>query len=144
MAGRNPKSHFFIGCAVLILCLPGMIYHQESTNVVDMWSSPKSRARQEEMAFNSNFGRPQRYQQVMLLSNRDFQANGKLYGPVFHKDIFEELFDILNSIKNISTRDADGRTITLDDVCYRPMGPGYDCLIMSPTNYFQVSYLLES
>ncbi|CCD83387.1 NPC intracellular cholesterol transporter 1 homolog 1 [Caenorhabditis elegans] len=137
MAGRNPKSHFFIGCAVLIFCLPGMIYHKESTNVVDMWSSPRSRARQEEMVFNANFGRPQRYQQIMLLSHRDFQSSGKLYGPVFHKDIFEELFDILNAIKNISTQDSDGRTITLDDVCYRPMGPGYDCLIMSPTNYFQ-------
>ncbi|ULT82116.1 hypothetical protein L3Y34_011827 [Caenorhabditis briggsae] len=137
MAGRNPKSHFFIGCAVLIFCLPGMIYHQESTNVVDMWSSPRSRARQEETVFNANFGRPQRYQQIMLLSNREFQTNGKLYGPVFHKDIFEELFDILNAIKNISTKDAEGRTVTLDDVCYRPMGPGYDCLIMSPTNYFQ-------
>lgn len=137
MAGRNPKSHFFIGCAVLIFCLPGMIYHQESTNVVDMWSSPRSRARQEEAVFNSNFGRPQRYQQIMLLSHREFQTSGKLYGPVYHKDIFEELFDILNAIKNISTQDADGRTITLDDVCYRPMGPGFDCLIMSPTNYFQ-------
>ncbi|KAF1747801.1 hypothetical protein GCK72_024267 [Caenorhabditis remanei] len=137
MAGRNPKSHFFIGCAVLIFCLPGMVYHKESTNVVDMWSSPRSRARQEEMIFNANFGRPQRYQQIMLLSHREFQTAGKLYGPVFHKDIFEELFDILNAIKNISTHDADGRIITLDDVCYRPMGPGFDCLIMSPTNYFQ-------
>uniref|UniRef100_A0A8R1DLG3 SSD domain-containing protein n=6 Tax=Caenorhabditis japonica TaxID=281687 RepID=A0A8R1DLG3_CAEJA len=137
MAGRNPKAHFFLGCGILLLCLPGMIYHKESTNVIDMWSSPKSRARQEEMIFNSNFGRPQRYQQIMLLSHRDFQTNGKLYGPVFHKDIFEELFDILNDIKNISTIDDDGRTITLDDVCYRPMGPGFDCLIMSPTNYFQ-------
>ncbi|CAI2356912.1 unnamed protein product [Caenorhabditis sp. 36 PRJEB53466] len=137
MAGRNPKSHFFIGCGILIFCLPGMIYHQESTNVVDMWSSPKSRARQEETVFNANFGRPQRYQQIMLLSHRDFQTSGKLYGPVFHKDIFEELFDILGAIKNISTQDAEGRTVTLDDVCYRPMGPGFDCLIMSPTNYFQ-------
>lgn len=47
-------------------------------------------------------------------------------------------FVILSRIRELSAVIPDGRRVTLDDVCFRPMGHDYDCMIFSPTNYFQV------
>ena len=57
--------------------------------------------------------------------------------PVY-KSKFVQAFVILSRIRAVNATMPDGRRVTLDDVCFRPMGHDYDCLIFSPTNYFQV------
>uniref|UniRef100_A0A1I7WQP5 SSD domain-containing protein n=1 Tax=Heterorhabditis bacteriophora TaxID=37862 RepID=A0A1I7WQP5_HETBA len=83
------------------------------------------------------------------------KVNGEMFGRfVVHHPWFAFLFGtfiasisisgnafmILTRILAITAMTIDGRPVTLDDVCFRPMGHDYDCLIFSPTNYFQVSF----
>ncbi|CAB3400089.1 unnamed protein product [Caenorhabditis bovis] len=135
-AAQNPSS-FFLSGTLILFSLGGMVYHKENNNVADMWSSPHSRARIEETVFNNYFGKVKRYEQVMFLAKNGYTKENGLTGPIFDAKTFEEFFDLINQIRAITAYDRNNRTITLDDVCYRPMGPGYDCLIMSPLNYLQ-------
>ena len=45
----------------------------------------------------------------------------------------------MNRVRNLTVYLSDNKKVTLGDICHRPMGPGYDCLINSPTNYFMVN-----
>ncbi|VDO38776.1 unnamed protein product, partial [Haemonchus placei] len=101
---------FLFGSFIAVISISGNVFLKFTNDPLEMWTSAHSLARQEKRVFDQSFG------------------------SVFIA------FVILSRILGISATMPDGRHVTLDDVCFRPMGHDYDCLIYSPTNYFQVNH----
>ncbi|KAK6032141.1 patched family protein [Ostertagia ostertagi] len=145
MFGRFVVQHawfaFLFGAFIAIISISGNVFLKFTNDPLEMWTSAHSLARQEKRVFDQSFGPFYRVEQIIMYPKSSEQVvdgpHGIRMGAVFHKNFMREAFVILSRILGISAVMPDGRRVTLDDVCFRPMGHDYDCLIYSPTNYFQ-------
>ncbi|KAJ1347595.1 hypothetical protein KIN20_002691 [Parelaphostrongylus tenuis] len=145
MYGRFAVQHasfvFLFGSFIAMISISGNVFLKFTNNPLEMWSSANSLARQEKQIFEHSFGPFYRVEQIIMypksLERVIDGPHGIKMGAVFGKSFIREAFVILSRILGISATMSDGRRVTLDDVCFRPMGHDYDCLIFSPTNYFQ-------
>ncbi|RCN39508.1 hypothetical protein ANCCAN_14571, partial [Ancylostoma caninum] len=145
MFGRFVVQHawfaFLFGSFIAVISISGNVFLKFTNDPLEMWTSAHSLARQEKRVFEQSFGPFYRVEQIIMYPKSLEQVvdgpHGIRMGAVFHKTFMNEAFIILSRILGISATMADGRRVTLDDVCFRPMGHDYDCLIFSPTNYFQ-------
>ncbi|KIH67345.1 patched family protein [Ancylostoma duodenale] len=132
---------FLFGSFIAVISISGNVFLKFTNDPLEMWTSAHSLARQEKRVFEQSFGPFYRVEQIIMYPKSLEQVvdgpHGIRMGAVFHKTFMNEAFIILSRILGISATMADGRRVTLDDVCFRPMGHDYDCLIFSPTNYFQ-------
>lgn len=114
-----------------------------TTNPVELWASPHSRARVERKFFDSNFGPFYRIEQIIIhatdLPNiKHNTSNGLIeFGPVFQKHFLLEVFKLQEQIKNINGG-------ALKDICFAPLSAPYresaeieDCAVQSIWGYFQ-------
>ncbi|XGW35572.1 hypothetical protein V3C99_019077 [Haemonchus contortus] len=145
MFGRFVVQHawfaFLFGSFIAVISISGNVFLKFTNDPLEMWTSAHSLARQEKRVFDQSFGPFYRVEQIIMYPKVFEQVvdgpHGIRMGAVFHKKFMREAFVILSRILGISATMPDGRHVTLDDVCFRPMGHDYDCLIYSPTNYFQ-------
>ncbi|PIO69553.1 hypothetical protein TELCIR_08615 [Teladorsagia circumcincta] len=145
MFGRFVVQHawfaFLFGTFIAVISISGNVFLKFTNDPLEMWTSAHSLARQEKRVFDQSFGPFYRVEQIIMYPKSPEQVvngpHGIRMGAVFHKNFMREAFVILSRILSISAVMPDGRRVTLDDVCFRPMGHDYDCLIYSPTNYFQ-------
>ncbi|KAK6759431.1 hypothetical protein RB195_021177 [Necator americanus] len=145
MFGRFVVHHawfaFFFGSFIAVISISGNVFLKFTNDPLEMWTSAHSLARQEKKVFEQSFGPFYRVEQIIMYPKSLEQVvigpHGIRMGAVFQKNFINEAFVILSRILGITARMADGRRVTLDDVCFRPMGHDYDCLLFSPTNYFQ-------
>lgn len=137
----------------MLLYQPGMIFIASlgfglrslhvTTNPVELWASPHSRARVERKFFDSNFGPFYRIEQIIIhatdLPNiKHNTSNGLIeFGPVFQKHFLLEVFKLQEQIKNINGG-------ALKDICFAPLSAPYrksaeieDCAVQSIWGYFQ-------
>uniref|UniRef100_A0A158PCP6 SSD domain-containing protein n=1 Tax=Angiostrongylus cantonensis TaxID=6313 RepID=A0A158PCP6_ANGCA len=139
---------FLFGSFIATISISGNVFLKFTNNPLEMWTSAHSLARQEKQIFEQSFGNYSRpiyrvEQIIMYPKSLEHMIEGPhetKMGAVFQKYFISEAFVIISRILGITATMSDGRRVTLDDVCFRPMGHDYDCLIFSPTNYFQVCY----
>ncbi|XP_062493658.1 NPC1-like intracellular cholesterol transporter 1 [Pezoporus occidentalis] len=120
-----------------------------TTDPVELWSAPGSRARQEKAFYDQHFGPFLRTNQVIVTAPR---RNGSRYDSVlFGAKNFSAVLsmEVLRALLELQERLAaatapapgSARPVRLQDVCYAPLNPGSpspaDCCVNSVTQYFQ-------
>ncbi|CAH1772331.1 unnamed protein product, partial [Owenia fusiformis] len=137
----------FICCAALIV---GISLFKVTTNPVELWSSPDSRARQEMNYYEEHFTPFHRTAQIIITAKdptpwrREDSGSSpttRMIGAVLKLDILHEVLDLQNRLANITAYDSKhGVDVRLEDICFAPLSPdNNNCTIQSPLNYFQNS-----
>nr|XP_031362578.1 NPC1-like intracellular cholesterol transporter 1 [Lonchura striata domestica] len=120
-----------------------------TTDPVELWSAPGSRARQEKEFHDRHFGpflrtnqlivtapgRPGTVYDSVLLGTKNFSG-------VLAPDVLRALLELQEELAGTAAwAPGAGRNVTLRDVCYAPLNPGTpgtgDCAVSSVTQYFQ-------
>uniref|UniRef100_A0A3Q2QIV7 NPC1 like intracellular cholesterol transporter 1 n=1 Tax=Fundulus heteroclitus TaxID=8078 RepID=A0A3Q2QIV7_FUNHE len=115
-----------------------------TTDPVELWSSPNSRARQEKDFHDKHFTPFFRTNQLILTApgRKGHIYDSLLFGKqnfsgLLSKDLILELLDLQRKIQDLN------KTATLKDVCYAPLNPSNpsltDCAVNSLPQYFQNS-----
>ncbi|XP_071955334.1 NPC intracellular cholesterol transporter 1-like [Antedon mediterranea] len=144
MCAGHPFVVLFIG--LVVICGAGIGIRQfiVITDPVELWSPPKSQSRLEKNYFDDNFGPFYRTEQLIITAPsfhakpyETYQGETIPFGPVLQKEILHQVLDLQDSIANLKVPYKDS-TITLDDICYKPLSE--NCTIMSVLNYWQNSH----
>ncbi|XP_033828299.1 NPC1-like intracellular cholesterol transporter 1 isoform X1 [Periophthalmus magnuspinnatus] len=146
-----PLTVLLISAIAVAAFATGLMHIELTTDPVELWSAPNSRARQEKDFHDSNFGPFFRTNQLILTAP---QRKGKVYdsllfGPqnfsgIISKDLIIELLELQTRIRDIEFFSKDlNRTASLKDVCFAPLNPTNpqttDCAVNSLPQYFQNS-----
>uniref|UniRef100_A0A9J7ZK85 SSD domain-containing protein n=1 Tax=Cyprinus carpio carpio TaxID=630221 RepID=A0A9J7ZK85_CYPCA len=130
-------------CLVVVLAFAVGIKDIElTTDPVQLWSAPQSRAMREKAFHDANFDPFYRTNQLILTAP---DSHIKIYGVCFfHADLIIELLELQQKIQAIEFwSDELNRTASLKDVCYAPLNPDNpsltDCAVNSLPQYFQNS-----
>ncbi|CAB3401414.1 unnamed protein product [Caenorhabditis bovis] len=134
LVARFPKILMMIGGIIAIIACLGNIYFTRQLEISDAWSTNTSTTRLNRLAFERLFGKLMRYEQIIIKAFSRGTEAFYLSGGIFKDQIYRDMFDLIERIKNLKTKEHG---VTLGDICYRPFGVSHDCVIMSPTNYFQ-------
>ncbi|XP_072917233.1 NPC1-like intracellular cholesterol transporter 1 isoform X2 [Hemitrygon akajei] len=140
-----------IGASVVAVAVlsAGLTYITLTTDPVQLWSAPNSRARREKDFHDANFGPFFRTNQIIItVSNRsDYTYESVLFGKnkfsgIFSKGILLELLDFQTRLQNIEVwSEKAQRNVSLKDFCYAPLNPyaprSTDCAVNSLLQYFQ-------
>uniref|UniRef100_A0A9J8AA72 SSD domain-containing protein n=1 Tax=Cyprinus carpio carpio TaxID=630221 RepID=A0A9J8AA72_CYPCA len=139
-------------CLVVVLAFAVGIKDIElTTDPVQLWSAPQSRAMREKAFHDANFDpfyrtnqliltapdRPSHYYDSLLFGEQNFSG-------IISKDLIIELLELQQKIQAIEFwSDELNRTASLKDVCYAPLNPDNpsltDCAVNSLPQYFQNS-----
>lgn len=134
------------GCIFIASLGFGLRFLHVTTNPVELWASPHSRARIEKEYFDSHFGPFYRIEQIIITAKNiqpivhNTSSGTFTFGPVFNDKFLLKVRDIQESIKEI-----DGGS--LKDICYAPLRSPYidepidvsQCVVQSVWGYFQDS-----
>ncbi|KAL0966255.1 hypothetical protein UPYG_G00293020 [Umbra pygmaea] len=146
---RQPLLVILGSMVVVAACAGGLAYMKVTTDPVELWSSPRSQARQEKHYFDSQFGPFFRAEQLIVTTPLHF--NSSIYSPYpagldvpfgdpLNKDILHQVLDLQTDIENIEASYGEQK-VTLKDICLAPLAPYNDnCTILSVLNYFQNSH----
>ncbi|XP_051896739.1 NPC1-like intracellular cholesterol transporter 1 [Pristis pectinata] len=146
---RHPLLVIGASVIVVVVLSAGLTYITLTTDPVQLWSAPDSRARREKEFHDANFGPFFRTDQIILtVRNRsDYTYDSILFGKnkfsgIFSKDILLELLDFQTRLQNIEVwSEKAQRNISLKDICYAPLNPQEprttDCAVNSLLQYFQ-------
>uniref|UniRef100_A0A0N4ZPH1 SSD domain-containing protein n=1 Tax=Parastrongyloides trichosuri TaxID=131310 RepID=A0A0N4ZPH1_PARTI len=146
IAARRPIMLFSFGFIIALICSSGLLMVRFTTDPVELWSYPHSKARQQKDFFDNNFGPFYRTEQIIaypkdqnffLHTNVTTEVDEGYYGPAFEKNFLYEAFKLQLDIMNLKVKNND-KIISLDQICFKPMkGNNSKCAIMSIFNYFQ-------
>uniref|UniRef100_A0A0X3PKS2 SSD domain-containing protein n=1 Tax=Schistocephalus solidus TaxID=70667 RepID=A0A0X3PKS2_SCHSO len=138
LVARFPILTLVAICIVLAVLFCGFTRFRVTTDPIELWSDPTSRARLEKDYFDSHFGPFHRIQQLILQPN-SLKPYSKALGPVFHAAFLEEVLDLQKKVENITIYVSKlERYANLLEICYKPLDPDFSaCAIFSPLEYFQ-------
>ncbi|EFA84746.1 Niemann-Pick C type protein [Heterostelium album PN500] len=127
---RHPA--WVIGLALLFVagCSVGIMKIEIEQDPVKLWAAPTSRAVQEKNYFDEHFGPFYRTEQLIISLRNDTNAN------ILSNDNLALLIELELHLMNL-TAEFEGKTITLDDLCFKPTLEG--CICESVTGYWQRS-----
>lgn len=146
-----PLVVLLLSAIVVAAFATGLMHIELTTDPVELWSAPNSRARQEKDFHDRTFGPFFRTNQLILTApGREGQLyDSLLFGPqnisgIISKDLILELLHLQNRIRDIEFFSKDlNRTASLKDVCFAPLNPTdpalTDCAVNSLPQYFQNS-----
>ncbi|KAG7241485.1 hypothetical protein INR49_025686 [Caranx melampygus] len=146
-----PLTVLLLSAGVVAAFAAGLKSIELTTDPVELWSAPNSRARQEKNFHDSHFDPFFRTNQLILTApNRKGHIyDSLLFGPqnfsgLVSKDLIIELLDLQTRIRDIEFWSEDlNRTASLKDVCFAPLNPTdssvTDCAVNSLPQYFQNS-----
>jgi Niemann-Pick C1 protein len=129
----------------------GLFFFTVTTDPVELWSAPNSRARLEKNYFDENFGPFYRTEQILVKAKPSVQNFNVTvpeegvewtFGAVYNDSLLHEVYHIQNHLATMQVEYHDGsgnRTnVTLQDICFSPLAPqNRNCTIESVLNYFQ-------
>ncbi|KAH0517385.1 Niemann-Pick C1 protein [Microtus ochrogaster] len=145
---RNPTCVIFFSLVFIAACSSGLVFVRVTTNPVELWSAPHSRARMEKEYFDKHFGPFFRMEQLIIQAPNTSvhiyepypSGSDVPFGPPLDKEILHQVLDLQIAIESI-TASYDNKTVTLQDICVAPLSPyNKNCTIMSVLNYFQNSH----
>lgn len=146
-----PLTVLLLSAIVVAAFATGLMHIELTTDPVELWSAPNSRARREKDFHDTNFGPFFRTNQLILTApgRQGHLYDSLLFGPqnfsgILSKDLILELLELQNRIRDIEFFSEDlNRTATLKDVCFAPLNPKNpqitDCAVNSLPQYFQNS-----
>ncbi|GAV02187.1 hypothetical protein RvY_12783 [Ramazzottius varieornatus] len=152
---KHPIIVLLGSALLLVVCCMGWMFFSVTTDPVELWSSPVSRARIEKNYFDQHFGRFYRTEQLIIRPTNttpvstwtgfeDSPDTITQYSAVFRKEFLEEVFrmerDIMGLLGNVSDPRAPGgyRPVSLQDVCFQALAPqNQNCTTVSVSQYFQ-------
>ncbi|XP_068560056.1 NPC1-like intracellular cholesterol transporter 1 [Cebidichthys violaceus] len=146
-----PLTVLLLSAVVVAVFSAGLKSIQLTTDPVELWSAPNSRARQEKDFHDSHFDPFFRTNQLILTApgRKVHIYDSLLFGPqnfsgLISKDLIIELLELQTQIRNIEFWSEDlNRTASLKDVCFAPLNPSNssltDCAVNSLPQYFQNS-----
>ncbi|XP_035513631.1 NPC1-like intracellular cholesterol transporter 1 [Morone saxatilis] len=146
-----PLTVLLLSAIVVAVFSAGLKSIELTTDPVELWSAPNSRARQEKDFHDSHFDPFFRTNQLILTApgRKGHIYNSLLFGPqnfsgLVSKDLVIELLQLQKQIQNIEFWSDDlNRTASLKDVCFAPLNPSNpsltDCAVNSLPQYFQNS-----
>uniref|UniRef100_A0A8C2W834 NPC1 like intracellular cholesterol transporter 1 n=1 Tax=Cyclopterus lumpus TaxID=8103 RepID=A0A8C2W834_CYCLU len=126
-----------------------------TTDPVELWSAPNSRARQEKDFHDKHFDPFFRTNQLILTApDREGHIYDSLlfglqnFSGLVSKDLIIELLQLQTQIQNIEFWSEDlNRTASLKDVCFAPLNPSNpnltDCAVNSLPQYFQNNFHIK-
>ncbi|KAJ8020679.1 NPC intracellular cholesterol transporter 1 [Holothuria leucospilota] len=150
----NPFLVIF-ACVVIVLGLScGILMLSVTTDPVELWSPPQSKARLQKNYFDEHFGPFYRTEQLIIQAPHTPPSIYETYpyftkvpfGPVLNKEILHMVLDLQDEIADLKAyyvdEDTDeNKTISLKDICFAPLAPqNKNCTIVSVLNYFQNSH----
>ncbi|XP_074525822.1 NPC1-like intracellular cholesterol transporter 1 [Halichoeres trimaculatus] len=146
-----PIVVLLLSAIVVAVFAAGLKSLELTTDPVELWSAPNSRARQEKEFHDKNFEPFFRTNQLILTApdKKGHIYDSLLFGPqnfsgLVSKDLIIELLELQTRIQKIEFWSEDlNRTASLKDVCYAPLNPSNpaltDCATNSVVQYFQNS-----
>uniref|UniRef100_A0A8C6V3P2 NPC1 like intracellular cholesterol transporter 1 n=1 Tax=Neogobius melanostomus TaxID=47308 RepID=A0A8C6V3P2_9GOBI len=146
-----PLTVLLISAIVVAAFSTGLMHIELTTDPVELWSAPNSRARQEKDFHDTHFGPFFRTNQLILTapSRKGHIYDSLLFGHqnfsgIVSKDLILELLELQTRIRDIEFFSKDlNRTASLKDVCFAPLNPTNpqitDCAVNSLPQYFQNS-----
>uniref|UniRef100_A0A8U7P1A1 NPC1 like intracellular cholesterol transporter 1 n=2 Tax=Corvus moneduloides TaxID=1196302 RepID=A0A8U7P1A1_CORMO len=127
----------------------GLVTLRLTTDPVELWSAPGSRARQEKAFHDRHFGPFLRTNQVIVtapgrpgLTYDSVVLGTKNFSGVLAEDVLRALLELQDTLAATTAwAPGAGRNVSLQDVCYAPLNPTEpsvgDCAVSSVTQYFQ-------
>ncbi|CAF0888633.1 unnamed protein product [Adineta steineri] len=143
--------------AILFVLCYGSRYYTVTTDPVDLWVSPNSRARQEKAYFDEKFGPfyriahlilvPKNKNNIVLRYKTPLEAEEKhTFGPVFERNFLLDALRLQLFIENFNVTKKSGENIYLNSTCFKPLEPDNNhCAIFSLFQYHQnnLTFLLN-
>uniref|UniRef100_S4RWS5 NPC1 like intracellular cholesterol transporter 1 n=1 Tax=Petromyzon marinus TaxID=7757 RepID=S4RWS5_PETMA len=147
LVAHNPIPVIIASVVVVAALSVGLVFIELTTDPVELWSSPSSRARQEKEFHDANFGPFFRTNQLILRSKG---GKGSLYKSVLfgtqnfsstlQLNLLLELLELQTQLQDIEV-DVNGTAVSLKDICFAPLSPEQpkdtDCAVNSLLQYFQ-------
>ncbi|KAM9391503.1 NPC1-like intracellular cholesterol transporter 1 [Pholidichthys leucotaenia] len=146
-----PLTVLLLSAIIVAIFSVGLKSIELTTDPVELWSAPNSRARQEKDFHDTYFDPFFRTNQLILTApgKKGHIYNSLMFGAqnfsgILSKDLIIELLELQQRIQNIEFWSEDlNRTASLKDVCYAPLNPSNpsltDCAVNSMPQYFQNS-----
>ncbi|XP_037337741.2 NPC1-like intracellular cholesterol transporter 1 [Pungitius pungitius] len=146
-----PLTVLLLSAVVVAVFTAGLKSIELTTDPVELWSAPDSRARQEKDFHDTHFDPFFRTNQLILTApgRKGHIYDSLLFGVqnfsgIVSKDLIMELLMLQTEIQNIEFWSEDlNRTASLKDVCFAPLNPSnpslVDCAVNSLPQYFQNS-----
>ncbi|XP_054427272.1 NPC1-like intracellular cholesterol transporter 1 isoform X2 [Pteronotus mesoamericanus] len=144
-----PLTVLLVSVAVVAVLAGGLAFLKLTTDPVELWSAPNSRARKEKEFHDQHFGPFFRTNQVILTApNRpSYRYDSLLLGPknfsgVLDVTLLREVLALQERLRHLQVwSPEEQRNVSLRDICYAPLNPRNaslsDCCINSLLQYFQ-------
>uniref|UniRef100_A0AAQ5ZWJ6 SSD domain-containing protein n=1 Tax=Amphiprion ocellaris TaxID=80972 RepID=A0AAQ5ZWJ6_AMPOC len=143
-----PLMVLLLSAVIVAVFAAGLKSIELTTDPVELWSAPNSRARQEKEFHDTHFDPFFRTNQLILTApgREGYIYDSLLFGPqnfsgLVSKDLIIELLELQTRIQFWS--EDLNRTASLKDVCFAPLNPSNpsltDCAVNSLPQYFQNS-----
>ncbi|KAM9439657.1 NPC intracellular cholesterol transporter 1 [Clarias gariepinus] len=143
---RHPLPVILASVVLVVICCFGLKFMLLTTDPVELWSAPRSRARMEKQYFDEHFGPFFRTEQLIITTPRTdwfkFEAatGDILFAPILNITLLHQILDLQTAIEHL-VADYNGENVTLNDICVSPLAPyNTNCTILSVLNYFQNSH----
>ncbi|CAL8336334.1 NPC1-like intracellular cholesterol transporter 1 [Gadus morhua] len=149
LMASHPLKVLLAAAIVVAVFATGLMYIELTTDPVQLWSAPNSRARKEKDFHDKYFDPFFRTNQLILTApgRKGHIYDSLLFGRqnfsgILEKDLLTQLLALQTRIQNIEFWSSDlNRTATLKDVCFAPLNPSNpgmtDCAVNSLLQYFQ-------
>ncbi|XP_078473552.1 NPC1-like intracellular cholesterol transporter 1 [Lampetra planeri] len=147
LVAHNPIPVIIASVVVVAVLAVGLVFIELTTDPVELWSSPSSRARQEKDFHDANFGPFFRTNQLILRSKggKATLYPSMLFGThnfssTLQLSLLLELLELQTQLQDIRV-DVNGTAVSLKDICFAPLSPEQpkdtDCAVNSLLQYFQ-------
>ncbi|MCI4390967.1 hypothetical protein PGIGA_G00129000 [Pangasianodon gigas] len=144
---RCPLLVILASIVLVVICCMGLKYTRITTDPVDLWSAPHSRARQEKQYFDEHFGPFFRTEQLIITTPwtnwftfESTTGDDIPFAPILNISLLHQILDLQTAIEQLEA-DFNGEKVTLKDICISPLAPyNNNCTILSVLNYFQNSH----
>ncbi|XP_054660508.1 NPC1-like intracellular cholesterol transporter 1 [Grus americana] len=149
LVAGHPVVVLVVAAVLAGLLSAGLVTLRLTTDPVELWSAPGSRARQEKAFHDEHFGPFLRTNQVIVTApgrpSSGYESvvlGAKNFSGVLSEEVLRALLELQERLAATTAwAPASGREVTLSDICYAPLNPTQpglgDCCVNSVTQYFQ-------
>ncbi|XP_075300982.1 NPC1-like intracellular cholesterol transporter 1 [Opisthocomus hoazin] len=149
LVARHPAAVLAAAAVLAGGLSAGLVTLRLTTDPVELWSAPGSRARQEKAFYDEHFGPFLRTNQVIVTAPgqpgsgyESVVLGAKNFSGVLSEEVLRALLELQEQLAAATAwAPVAGREVTLSDVCYAPLNPSQpslgDCCVNSVTQYFQ-------
>ncbi|KAL1790409.1 Niemann-Pick C1 1 [Sigmodon hispidus] len=144
-----PLTVLAVSFIAVVALSAGLTYIQLTTDPVELWSAPKSQAREEKAFHDEHFGPFFRTNQIFVTArNRSsyrydsLLLGSKNFSGILSLDLLLDLLELQERLRHLQVWSPEAqRNVSLKDFCYAPLNPHNtslsDCCINSLLQYFQ-------